>query len=131
MRGRSLSQVQQLGVEILMLLEDAQRQREETERMRLALLTANPALARGLYPDYFEPEQVEESGPDLDLNREDASYDFRKVEWESPQNMADDEMEALRRLLGNANITVGTPVEAPEGMEEPSGLREPEDPEWT
>ena len=39
-----------------MLLDEVAQEQEQAERMRLALLTANPALARGLYPEYFEPE---------------------------------------------------------------------------
>jgi hypothetical protein len=130
LNGKRLSEVQQLGLEILMLADDIRREKDDVERMRHALLTANPALAAGLYPEYFEPED-EDAGPEVDLNRENASYDFRKVEFESPQNMADEELAAIQRLLGNSGVTVGMPVEAPEGMEDASGVREPEEPDWT
>lgn len=128
--GKRLSEVQQLGLEILMVLDDIAQEREQTERMRHALLTANPALAAGLYPEYFEPQTEDDSG-DVDLNREDTSYDFRRVEWESPSKMPDEEFAAIQRLLGDNGITVGTPAEAPEGAEGASGVREPEEPDWT
>lgn len=101
--------------------------------MRLALLSARPELARGLYPDYFEAEEiVEDESGSVDLNREDVSYDFSKVEWESPSDMGDEEFEALQRLLANQNIIVQNPSEPPEGVKQNSRLdNEPVDPEWT
>lgn len=131
MTGQRLSEVQQFGLEILMMLDERARDAEETERMRLALLTADPALARGLYPGYFdEPgEEVQDDGT-VNLNQEDTAYDFRQVEWESPTDMPDDDFEAVKRLLGSKGITVGTPMEAQEGLEDAPGLMEPDEPEW-
>lgn len=113
-----------------MLLDEAERKREQDERMRLALLTANPTLARGLFPAYFEPEEIEDDGS-VDLNQEDTAYDFSRVEWESPQAMPDEEFAAIKAMLGESGITVGTPVEAQEGLEDAPGLMEPDEPEWT
>lgn len=113
-----------------MLLDEAAREKEQTERMRLALLTANPTLARGLYPDYFEPEEVQDDGT-VDLHQEDTSYDFRQVQWESPQEMPDEDFMAIKAMLGDSGITVGTPVGAQEGLEDAPGLMEPDEPEWT
>lgn len=128
--GRRLSSVQQLGLEILLIVEEAVRDKDQLERMRHALLSANPALARGLYPEYFEAEALDDPA-DTSLNREDTAYDFSGVEWESPQEMPDEEFEALKRLLGDTGVTVGTPMEAQEGLEGAPGLIEPDKPEWT
>ena len=130
MHGRRISQVQQLGLEILLTLDDFSREKDQVERMRHALLTANPALARGLYPEYFEAQE-EDDPADVNLDRENAAYDFSRVEFESPQNMPDEEMLMIQRLLGNTGITVGTPVEPQEGLEGAPGLSEPDEPEWT
>lgn len=113
-----------------MLLDEVAREQEQAERMRLALLTANPALARGLYPDYFEPEEIQDDGT-VDLHQEDVSYDFREVRWESPSEMPDEEFEAIKQMLGSKGITVGTPVGPQEGLEDAPGLMEPDEPEWT
>lgn len=131
MTGRRLSEVQQLGLETLMLLDEIAREGEQTERMRLALLTADPALARGLYPDYFAPEEEVLDDGSVDLNQEDTSYDFRQVQWESPTEMPDEDFEKIKAMLGQSGIIVGTPVEAQEGMEDAPGLMEPDEPEWT
>lgn len=130
MTGRRLSEVQSLGLEILMLLDQVVRGEESDERLRQALLTINPDLARGLYPAYFTSE-VPDDPADVALDREDTSYDFRRVEWESPQEMGDEDLEMLRRMLGDPTITVSSVTEAPEGVEGAPGLREPDEPEWT
>lgn len=131
MTGDRLSEVQQLGLEVLMLLDEIAREKEQDERMRLALLTANPELARGLYPDYFEPEEEILDDGTVDLHQEDTSYDFRQVQWESPSEMPDADFERIKAMLGQSGITVGTPVEAQEGLEDAPGLMEPDEPEWT
>lgn len=132
LRGRRLSSVQQLGLEILLILDEVAREQQDVDRMRTALLTADPSLARGLYPQYFEPVQDAPDDPgDVSLDRDDVSYDYSGVTWESPKDLPDDEFEAIKRLLGDASITVGSPAEAPEGMEGAPGLSEPDEPEWT
>lgn len=127
-----MSEVQQLGLEILILLDRISAAEARDEQLRQTLLTTNPSLVRGLYPGSFGPEEeVEDDPSDLDLDRQDAVYDFRRVEWESPQDMGDEDLEILKRMLGNSNITVSAVSEAPEGLEGAPGLTEPDEPEWT
>lgn len=114
-----------------MLLDEIAQEKEADERMRLALLTANPSLARGLYPDYFEPEEEIQDDGTVDLHQEDTVYDFRQVRWESPQEMPDEDFERIKAMLGSSGITVGMPVGAQEGLEDAPGLKEPDEPEWT
>lgn len=86
---------------------------------------------RGLYPDYFEAEEEVPDDPgDVNLDREDTTYDFRQVEWEMPREDGE-EFELLKRMLGDPNITVSSASEAPEGLEGAPGLTEPDEPEWT
>lgn len=102
--------------------------------MRLALLTARPDLARGLFPAYFDPIEEVDDDPvtDVALDREDAQYDYSQIEWESPSDMGDAEFDMLQQMLSQQHITVVEPSEAPEGVEHGIGLNaEPEDAEWT
>lgn len=105
----------------------------EQEQMRLAILGSRPELARALYPAYFEPEEVvEDMTGDEFSNNEDAHLDLRKVEWLSPEELGDPEVEMLNRMLGNNTITVTNLPRASEGVEEDSGLTaEPDNTEWT
>lgn len=100
--------------------------------MRLALLTAHPELARGLFPRYFDAVEVPDDPSDVGLDREGTAYDFTAVEWESPQDMGDAEFEMLRSMLGNDSIIVTAPSEATEGVDGQLRLNsEPGDSEWT
>jgi hypothetical protein len=113
--------VQRLGLEILMVLDRLEHRQAEEERLRQTLLAINPTLAKALYPLYDLDEdaeivEVQAVTEDLDLHREDAAYDFGKVEWEMPSEMEDTEFTALQRMLGDAGITVSGPMEAPEGV---------------
>lgn len=116
------------------MLDRQAEQDDQHDQMRLAMLGARPELARGLYPEYFEPEEVQEdvSGEAFANAAEDTSFDLRKVEWISPDDLGDPEVELLNRMLGNNTITVASLPRASEGVEEDSGLTsEPDDAEWT
>jgi hypothetical protein len=84
-------------------------------------------------PEYFDPEiEGEDDTQDISLDRPDTNYDLSGVTWQSPQDMSDEEMDAIRRLLGDTSITVpGTPEPA-EGVTEQGEfpLMIPTDPEW-
>jgi hypothetical protein len=70
-----------------------------------------------LFPGQAGPPVVVDDDPeDVDLNREEAAYDFREVEWESPEDMTDDDMAMIQRLLGDNGVTVLGDAEAPEGV---------------
>lgn len=93
----------------------------------------NPELARGIYPEYFDPI-VEVDDPEGEhFNDPDVSQDFSSVQWQMPSDMDQQEREVLARLLGDDSITVSGPLDPPEGAREPEGDVEPAeiDPEWT
>lgn len=115
-----------------MLDRQAEIDREQ-EQMRLAILSSRPELARALYPAYFEPEEVvEDTTGEAFSEDEDSLLDLRKVEWLSPEDLGDPEIEMLNRMLGNNIITVTNLPRASEGVEEDSGLTsEPNNTEWT
>lgn len=115
-----------------MLDRQAEIDRDQ-ENMRLAILSAKPELARGLYPAYFEPEEVvEDTTGEAFQEDEDALLDLRKVEWISPEDLSDPDIEMLNRMLGNNTITVTNLPRASEGVEEDFGLTsEPDNTEWT
>lgn len=131
-----MSRVQQLGLEILLILDEQKEQQRSDEAMRLALLTANSGLARGLYPEYFDPmgetEEVVEMQGGLDLDAPGTDFDFSGVTFQAPQDLGNDDWNMLERMLGNSNVTVTTPMAPPEGVNN-NHLRlpdEPDDGEW-
>src|SRR5690606_19424437 len=128
--ARRISEVEQLGLASLMLLDEGAQEQEQAAPMRLALRPATPARPRGLYPEYCHPEGRQEDGA-VGLHQEAVSYDCREVRGESPSEMPDEECEAIKQMLGSKGITVGTPVGPQEGLEDAPGLMEPDEPEWT
>lgn len=132
LQGRRLSQVQHLALQIILMLESIEKTEAKTDRMREALLGSRPELARALYPSYFapEPEVVEESS-DVISQDPDTAYDFRKVEWERPGELQDDDFAMLSKLLGNRDVTVSGRPGPQEEVEEEFNPNEIDDAEWT
>lgn len=126
--------MQEDGLRFLIMLDRQAEAEREREQMRLAILSARPELARGLYPGYFDPEvntEVVEDATGEAFDGEDTTLDFRKVEWVSPDDLTDPDIEMLNRMLGNNTITVTNLPRASEGVEEDSGLTaEPDTTEW-
>ncbi len=106
---------------------------QQAEQMRLAILSSKPELARGLYPGYFDAEEVvEDATGEAFSNDEEAQLDLRRVEWVSPDDLGDPDIEMLNRMLGDNTITVTNLPRASEGVKEDPGLtEEPDDAEWT
>lgn len=135
MRGRRLSRVQQLGLEILLILDQQDRDQQRDEAMRLALLTTNPSLARGIYPRYFDSsdeivEEITDESGEIPLNTPGTDFDFRGVEFEAPQENSG-EWDMLTRMLGDSSVTVSTPLAPTEGVNNNLRLSgEPDDGEW-
>lgn len=138
--GRKLSPVQQYGLELLILVEEERRFQEQEQRrddaIRMALLSAQPGLARGLLPEYFspeEPEDAEDDFTDVSLNRPDTTYDLSGVTWQSPADMDSSQFDMLESLLADNGVTVsGTPAPE-EGVEipDPGMPFVPDNTEWT
>lgn len=128
LKGRRLSEAQRLGLEILILLDRQAEQERETERLRQSILIANPDLSGTLYPRSHsisgEPvEEIVDVDGTYSLTAENTSYDYREVTWERPEDLGDDELKLLGRMLGDPNVTVSEPVEA---LEEVEGSPEPD-----
>lgn len=103
--------------------------------MRLTILGSQPGLARGLYPSYFNAESdeaQEDATGDVFTNDEEATLDLRKIEWESPDDFGDADVEMLNRMLGDNTITVSNLPRASEGVAEGFTPRPQDDnTEWT
>lgn len=114
-------------------MQDKEQQRFDA--IRMALLTSNPKLARGLLPEYFDPEEVVEGFDqmdDLSLDRPDTNYDLSDVTWQSPQDMDSGQLDMLEALLQNKDITVPGSPTPEEGVETDLVIPlVPDDPEWT
>lgn len=125
--------MQEDGLRFLIMLDRQAEADREQEQMRLAILGSRPELARALYPRYFEPEEVvEDTTGEAFSDDEDALLDLRRVEWVSPEDLGDPDIEMLNRMLGNNTITVTNLPRASEGVEEDFGLTsELDDTEWT
>lgn len=125
--------MQQLGLEILLILDEQREERRREEAIRLALLTANPDLARGLYPQYFAPVEMEEitdERSELSLTSPGTDYNFSGVEFEAPTERSA-EWDMLASMLGDSSVTVTTPMAPTEGVSDNLRLLgEPDDGEW-
>ena len=126
--------MQEDGLRFLIMLDRQAEVDREQENMRLAILSSKPELARALYPAYFDPQEeveVVEDATGESFGDEDAHLDLRKVEWVSPDDLTDPDIEMLNRMLGNNSITVTNLPRASEGVEEDFGLNsKPDDTEW-
>lgn len=110
--------MQQFGLRILIKLDQMAENERDNERLRQALLIANPQSSRLLYPTLGEPEEVVDEEGTYSLTAEDTAYDFRQMTWTRPEEVGQEEMELLGRLLGDPNVTVSRSVEALEGVED-------------
>lgn len=136
LQGRHISPVQQMALQLLIILDRADAASIRADRIREALLGANPALARGLYPAYFSSEESpvpEETtpGPSMMNHDPETAYDFSEMTFEHPRDLKDEDMAMLSRLLGNKDVTVGGPLGAEEEVEEVFDVAKIEDSEWT
>lgn len=136
LQGRHISPVQQMALQLLIILDRSDTTSLRADRIREALLSANPALARGLYPAYFSSEGAPEDGEQPSehsmMNHDPATaYDFSEVTFEHPKDLKDEDMAMLNRLLGNKDVTVGGPLGAQEEVEEVFDVAEIDDAEWT
>lgn len=136
LKGKRLSAVQNLGLQILTIIDQFKESRQEfeaaRESMRQALLTRNPDLARGLYPQFFDPIEEIQDPEGERFNDPEVMQDFTSVKWEMPSAMDQEERETLARLLGDDSITVSGPLDPTEGVRGPEGDFEPGqiDSEW-
>jgi len=134
LRGKKLSPVQQFGLRMLILMDQQEAEDRRTEDMRLALLSAKPELARGLYPSYFDPVEIVEDDGTTPLDQAGVDYDYSGVQWQSSSELGDPEMDMLGQMLGNKDVIVTGPPRATEGVEDQLlrlNFDESEDSEWT
>lgn len=132
-----LSRVQSYGLQLLIMQDQRESREAQYERIRLALVTAHPELMRGAFPEFFEAEEIvtEEMPADpqqVNLNRENTSYQFTEVAWQRPGELVDEDLMLLNRMLGNTGVTVQGMPGAPEEVNGDLGFDiEPDDAEWT
>ena len=94
MQSRSLSPVQQYAVQILVALEERQRNENYINAFKIALVTANPSTAKSLFPDLLPDDEEEEivvEMEDLDLDKIEGEVRFEPDEGEAmtPAKMRD------------------------------------------
>lgn len=124
-------------MQILVVLDEFRAKHKEFESaredMRRALLMRNPDLARGLYPQYFDPVEVIDDPEGERFTDPEVGQDFSSVQWEMPSAMDLEERETLARLLGDDSITVSGPLDPTEGARGLDNDFEPPqtDSEWT
>lgn len=112
-----------------------EKEQARFDAIRMALLTSDPSLARGLLPEYFEPEEVvigDDDHTDISLDRPDTNYDLSDVTWQSPMDMDPSQLDMLETLLADKDITVPGSPTPEEGVETDLVIPlVPDDPEWT
>ncbi len=86
LQGASLSEVQELGVQVLMLLDRRHDAQQFVEDLRARMAANRPERIRDLFPEWFGPD---ESVDPTDL-------DDSQVEWPVP---AEDQREEADRWI--------------------------------
>ncbi len=93
LQGASLSKVQELGAQMLMMLDRRQDAHRFVEDLRSRLAAAHPDRIRTLFPEWFPAEEDDplEAAPD-------------QVEWSVPPEAARDELD--RWIAANSSGVV-------------------------
>lgn len=88
LRGASLSEVQELGCQMLMLLDRRHDAQQFVEDLRARMAANRPERIRDLFPEWFDP------APGVDVDEVDDS----QVEWSVPP---EDQREELDRWIAS------------------------------
>lgn len=118
--------MQKFALQILILLDKTEKEREKELRLYGDI--------RKRFPQFFEdePEIVEDDSAGEHFYNPEMAQDLRGVTWESPADMAQQEREALARILGDSSILVSglEEPESTEGMSDLGPVFEPDNGEW-
>jgi hypothetical protein len=95
---------------------------ERLERIKLALVSSGRLSPGEAFPDLFEPD-----GP---VSEDDVEYDYSGVQWQSPSDVGEAEVDrVMAALRDNATITTRDASGTTEGVKTELPV-EPDDTEW-
>jgi hypothetical protein len=121
--------VQDMAVRILTYWDNQEEQRKETERFKLALMTAGRLSPAEAFPELFPDEHAEipGSGP---VDDSEVDLDYSAVTWESPAEDGGNEYDRVMMTLDRFKTitTRDGDLNAEEVTTEFNA--EPDDPEW-
>jgi hypothetical protein len=105
LQGKRLSKAQRLAVELLVVEESRLKSKEMGDRLRLALVTADPdRFLRPMFPEAFVDEAGITSDVPLDqegnIDSEDVIFDFSKSEITNPEEAE----ELIRTLFADTGV---------------------------
>jgi hypothetical protein len=104
MRGRRLSVVQEIGLELLQRQDTLDKGERFVSDFRLAQIAAGASPAE-VFPEYFPGEAADLEAEDS-LAQDGVEYDYSGVRWQSPSDIADDELALLAQMMGQDEISV-------------------------
>lgn len=90
-------------MELLQRQDNLRRGDERSDALRLAAVASGLHSMAEMFPEYFPDAalEIDEDSPEDVLTNPDVEYDYSAVEWESPSDMAEADMQALEEFLAN------------------------------